>query len=160
MWPCNIQVCSPSQEDGLNIGTSRHKPQVMEISCWQAHIGEKPKAGEFKTTVSTIKWGNLQGIGRGESSFSRGAAGLTGRKSATPERQAGAAGDQAATRGQGREHRAARPGTQRLLRVPHWVTNDREKGWEQISEIRLTPPRGWLSQEEVEKRVEEKRKDW
>lgn len=76
----------PSQEDGLNIGTSRDKPLMMEISCREAHIGEKPRTGTFKTAISTSQISKLAKHRKGrKGSFSRGAEGQTGINSATPE---------------------------------------------------------------------------
>lgn len=161
-------MCSPSQKDGLNICTS-----TDEFTCKQADTGEKPRRGKFKTAVSSspvrrlLKHREGRKLGGWKDRWGEIQPHL--RISPSRQRQAGGRRSAAATRGQGWEQ-AAREAAQHSSA---WHTeavpcptqrdspaNDTEQEYDQISEIRLTPSHGSLSQEEAQKRVEENRKDW
>jgi len=85
-------VCPPSQKDGLNV-----------CMCKQAHVGGKPRTGEFKTTISSSQvrgpLKHREGSRSGEGEDRRDEIQLHVR--IIPSDKQDAAGVQAATRGQG-----------------------------------------------------------
>lgn len=112
---------------------------MTEISCRQAHTGEKPRRSEFKTAVSTNQISKLakHRKGRklalvGEQKDRQGRYSAT-RENQPPQRQAGgcrsAGSHERAGPGAGSEGGStAQPGTQRLLLVQHKATRQRTIG--------------------------------